>query len=98
MKFSKESDESKNTASELDLYYSVGGATIIDASITGTTLKLTLCDVYDFDQSYIDKLKDGQNAFGIMINAAGAAAMKDGKLIPYYSIFEVTIDLNSLGL
>ena len=83
--------------SNKDLYYSIHGIDVIDAQLDGTVLTLKLFDIYDFEPSYIDKLSNSSGGSDLL-NAAGAAAMLDGKLVPYYFITEVKIDLRSLGL
>ena len=80
-----------------DLYYAISQSEVIDSKLNGMTLTLTVCDVYDFDPKYIDKLTDKTSSTGTILNAAGAAAMKDGKLKPYYWISTVSINLASLG-
>jgi hypothetical protein len=78
-----------------DLFYSISHASVIGSQLNDRKLKLTLFDIYDFDQSYISKLTNSSRKQN-MLNAAGAAAMKDGKLKPYFEIFEVEIDLTTL--
>ena len=82
-----------------DLYYSIDHFSVIDGNISGTTLTLTMYDIYDFDQSYIDKLEntpENQLDTNTVLNAAGAAAMMDGRLTPYYALIEVKIDLTQI--
>ena len=69
-----------------DLWGSIHGADVIGAKLNGTKLTLTIYDLYDFDK----------NA-GDVLNGAGAAAMKDGKLKPFFMLINVTIDLTTLG-
>ena len=52
-------------------------------------------DLYDFDPNYVSSLNDN-SGMGTVVNAAGAAAMKDGKLKPYYHITEVKINLTTI--
>jgi hypothetical protein len=53
---------------------------------------LTLYDVYDFDPAYLDKAKNGNvSGMGNILNTAGAAAMTDGQLVPYYMLIEVKV-------
>ena len=78
-----------------DLYYAVSNARVLSSKLSGKTLTLKVFDIYDFDLKYIDKLND-KSSGGIVLNAAGAAAMKDGKFVPYYHITEVKIDLSKI--
>ena len=78
-----------------DLYYAVSKATVLSAELSGKKLTLKVFDIYDFDQSYITKLNSSSGG-GTVLNAAGAAAMKDGKLKPYYHITNVEIDLTKI--
>ena len=70
------------TAAENDLYYSLHGTDVVDAKLEGTKLTLTIYDLYDFAENE-----------GGMLGKTGAAAQKDGKLIPFFMLIEVTIDL-----
>ena len=65
-----------------DLYYSLHGTDVVDAKLNGTKLTLTIYDLYDFAEDE-----------GGMLGKTGAAAQKDGKLIPYFMLIDVTIDL-----
>ena len=78
-----------------DLHYAVSNARVLSSKLSGKTLTLKVFDIYDFDLKYIDKLND-KSSGGIVLNAAGAAAMKDGKFVPYYHITEVKIDLSKI--
>jgi len=81
-----------------DLYYAIGKISVIDSKLNGNKLTLTLADVYDFDPDYINKLTNGDNNLNTALNAVGAAAMQDGKLQPYFEVFEVEITLDWVQL
>ena len=68
-----------------DLYYSLHGTDVVDMKLEGTKLTLTIYDLYDFSENE-----------GGMLAATGAALQKDGKLVPYFMLIEVTIDLRDL--
>ena len=79
-----------------DLYYSIASCKIMDSKLSGTTLTLTVFDIYDFDLSFIDKINTSNYSTGDVLNAAGAMAMKNGDLKPYYEVWEVKIDLTTI--
>ena len=83
--------------STTDLANSISGCSIIDSSLSGSTLTLKVYDIYDFDPSYMNNLSNN-SSFGQVINAAGAAAMRDGELVPYYHITEVKVTLTQAQL
>ena len=68
-----------------DLKNSIHNAYVCDSSISGTTLTLNLFDIYDFNVNASDPL-----------NKTAAAAMLDGKLIPYYALVDVKVDLKTI--
>ena len=70
-------------ANGADLYYAFSQVHVIDSSLNGTKLTLTILDTYDFDENASDGL-----------SKVAAAGMKDGQLKPYYSLTTVTIDLS----
>ena len=80
-----------NFESDKDLYNAFHGTNVVDSSLSGTKLTLTIMDVYDFDPN-----AKGTNN-GAKLNRIAAAAMKDGEIKPYYTITKVTVDLTSLG-
>lgn len=71
-----------------DLWGSFHGVDIVSTKLEGTMLTLTIYDLYDFDSSLTG------NSGNAVLNRAGAAAMKDGKLVPYFTLIDVVIDLS----
>ena len=77
--------------SNKDLYNSFHNTTVVDSSLSGTKLTLTVMDIYDFNPN----AKGDSNS--AKLNRIASAAMKDGEIKPYYTLTKVTIDLTSLG-
>lgn len=85
-------------SSTTDLANSISGCYIIDSDLSGNTLTLKIYDMYDFDPKYVSNLKTNTTSGSAVVNAAGAAAMMDGNLKPYYHITEVKITLTPAQL
>ena len=77
--------------SNKDLYNSFHNTTVVDSSLNGTKLTMTVMDIYDFNPN----AKGDSNS--AKLNRIASAAMKDGEIKPYYTLTKVTIDLTSLG-
>ena len=78
-----------------DLTYSLGSTSVIDSKLSGTSLTLTIADIYDFDAKYLNNLNSASGKSDCL-NAAGAAAMMDGELKPFFTLIDVTIDLKTI--
>ena len=78
-----------------DLYYSIASCKVIDSKLSGTTLTLTMFDIYDFDLNFLENINENSSRNDVL-NAAGAADMKRGTLKPYYEVWEVKIDLTTI--
>ena len=70
-----------------DLWGSLHGTDVVATKLEGTKLTITIYDLYDFENLQGDSNTD-------VLNRAGYAAMKDGKLKPYYVLIDVVIDLS----
>ena len=77
--------------SNKDLYNSFHNTTVVDSSLSGTKLTLTVMDIYDFNPNAQGSSNSAK------LNRIASAAMKDGEIKPYYTLTKVTIDLTSLG-
>ena len=70
-----------------DLWGSLHGTDVVATKLEGTKLTITIYDLYDFENLQGNSNND-------VLNRAGYAAMKDGKLKPYYVLIDVVIDLS----
>ena len=70
-----------------DLWGSLHGTDVVATKLEGTKLTITIYDLYDFANLQGNSNND-------VLNRAGYAAMKDGKLKPYYVLIDVVIDLS----
>lgn len=64
-----------------DLYYTFHNVNVVKSWVDSNgKLHLIIADTYDFNKSATD-----------ILNKCGAAAMEDGKLVPYYTLVEVVV-------
>ena len=79
---------SGSSSTEKDLYYSLHGTDVVDSKLNGTMLTITIYDLYDY-------AIEGTGLSG-KLNEIATAAQKDGQLVPYFMLIDVTIDLRDL--